>query len=153
MAEPTAVQRRPDRTLGPGHDTFWEYCAKGELRLQKCNDCGALAWPVVKACERCGQSAFAWERMSGRGNIAAWSTFERDYYYGLLPIPWDTILVELEEGPLFVSNPHGFTWRETDVGMPVRVRFVRCEDSAGEFMLPEFEQHAEPGGSLPNGFQ
>ena len=55
--------------------------------------------------------------MSGRGTIASWCTFERDYYYGLLPIPWDTILVELEEGPLFISNPQGFTWR--DITEPV----------------------------------
>ena len=28
-------EKRADRTLGPGHDTFWQYCAEGELRIPK----------------------------------------------------------------------------------------------------------------------
>ena len=136
------AERRPDRTLGPGHDDFWRWCDAGELRLQKCRSCGELAWPVVKACEFCGKTEFSWERMSGRGKILSWCTFERDYYYGVLPIPWDTILVELEEGPLFVSNPQGFSWPETTIGMPVQLAFLPCEDSNGAFQLPVFRRAA-----------
>jgi uncharacterized protein len=134
------AERRPDRTMGPGHDDFWRWCEAGELRLQKCNACSALVWPVVKACEVCGAADFSWQRMSGRGTISSWCTFERDYYYGVLPIPWDTILVELEEGPLFVSNPQGFSWPDTTIGMPVQLAFQRCEDSKGEFSLPVFRR-------------
>jgi uncharacterized OB-fold protein len=133
------TERRPDRALGPGHDDFWAWCARGELRLQRCGGCGSLSWPVVAACETCGGSAFTWEPMSGRGRVIAWCSFERDYYAGLLPMPWDTILVELEEGPLFMSNPKGFTWREITVNMPVVLGFIDCEDSAGPFRLPVFE--------------
>lgn len=132
------AQRRPDRTLGPGHDEFWAWCDQRELRLQRCEACGAFAWPVVEACEVCGGPALRWERMSGRGRIAGWTTFERDYYAGMLPIPWDTIVVELEEGPLFLSNPQGFTWRDLQVGMAVELAFLACEDSAGPFNLPVF---------------
>jgi uncharacterized OB-fold protein len=134
------AQKRPDRVLGAGHDEFWAWCAKGELRLQRCARCGKLVWPVVKACEHCGSEEFSWARMSGRGKIVSWCTFERDYYGGRLPIPWETILVELEEGPLFISNPTDFTWRDINFGMPVRVEFLDCEDSAGTFKLPVFDK-------------
>ena len=67
----------------------------------------------------------------------SWCTFEHDYYNGLLPIPWETILVELEEGPLFISNPKGFTWQDIDVNMPVKLAFVR---RFGPFSLPIFER-------------
>ena len=134
------VAKRPDRTLGPGHDTFWEWCGKGELRLQRCASCGALTWPVADACEQCGGKELAWERMSGKGKVVSWCSFERDYYYGVLPMPWDVILVELEEGMLFLSNPKGFTWREIEHEMPVRLAFEACEDEAGEFALPVFER-------------
>jgi uncharacterized OB-fold protein len=133
-------QKRPDRTLGPGHDEFWAWCNQGELRLQRCADCRGISWPVVEACEHCAGKALAWERLSGRGRIASWCTFERDYYAGLLPIPWDTILIELEEGPLFISNPKGFSWPDIKVGMPVQLAFVPCEDQAGRFSLPVFER-------------
>ena len=134
------AEKRPDRTLGPRHDEFWDWCGKGELRLQLCGACGHFAWPVVKSCEQCGSDDLSFERMSGRGSIVAWSTFERDYYRGVLPIPWDTILVALEEGPLFLSNPRGFSWNDILPDMPVKLAFIPCEDSAGAFQLPVFEK-------------
>jgi uncharacterized OB-fold protein len=141
----TMAEKRPDRTLGGPHSEFWDWCAKGELRLQRCAACGQLSWPPIEACQHCGGGNLAWERMSGRGRIASWCTFERDYYGGMLPIPWDTILVELEEGPLFLSNPHGFTWREIEIGMPVTLAFIPCEDSNGAFSLPVFARVSSEG--------
>ena len=132
------AETRPDRTLGANHDTFWEWCGKDELRLQRCEACDHLHWPAVHKCESCGHRAFAWERMSGRGKVVSWTTFERDYYRGVMPIPYDTILVELVEGPLFISNPQGFGWQDLTPDMPVRVTFIDAEDSAGLFRLPVF---------------
>jgi uncharacterized protein len=134
------AEKRPDRTLGPNHDTFWEWCSKGELRLQRCGVCSHLAWPVVRRCEACGEQSFTWERLSGRGKVVSWTTFQQDYYRGLLPVPYDTILVELEEGALFLSNPKGFACQDLAPHMPVKVAFVDAEDSAGEFKLPVFER-------------
>jgi uncharacterized OB-fold protein len=131
-------EKRPGRTLGGPHSAFWDWCAKGELRLQRCAACGKLSWPPVEACEHCGGGALTWERMSGRGTVAGWCTFERDYYGGIMPVPYDNILVELDEGPMFLSNPDGFTWREVAIGMPVTLRFVECEDANGVFQLPVF---------------
>jgi len=134
------TQRRPDRVLGLGHDEFWAWCNRGELRLQRCANCGKIAWPVVKACEHCGHAELGWARMSGRGKIVSWCTFERDYYAGMLPIPWETILVELEEGALFISNPTDFTCKDISLDMPVSVSFLDFEDSAGPFKLPVFSR-------------
>jgi uncharacterized OB-fold protein len=134
------AEKRPDRTLGGPHDEFWAWCAKDELRLQRCTACGQLSWPVVAACDHCGGKAFTWDRLSGRGTIASWCTFERDYYAGQLPMPWETILVELEEGPFMISNPVGFTWKDMTLGQPVKLVFRDCEDSAGAFRLPLFER-------------
>lgn len=134
------AEKKPDRTLGRNHDTFWEWCGKGELRLQRCGGCGHLAWPVVRKCESCGDQAFTWEQMSGRGKVVSWSTFQQDYYGGIIPVPYDTILVELEEGPLFLSNPQGFSWPDLSPDLPVKLAFIDAEDSAGAFRLPVFER-------------
>ena len=133
------MEQRPDRTLGPGNETFWYWCNQGELRLQRCTRCNYLCWPVTGACEQCSGETFIWERMSGRGTIVSWCSFERDYYQGTFPLPWDTILVELEEGPLFISNPRGFTCHDVEIGMKVHVTFIECVDSAGQFRLPVFQ--------------
>ena len=136
------TEKRPNRVHGPRHDEFWAGCAHDELRLQRCASCRELAWPVVDACQHCGSTDLAFERMSGRGRLISWCTFERDYYKGLFPIPWPTILVELEEGPLFVSNPQGFGADEYQLDKPLRVAFIDCEDDAGAFRLPVFESDA-----------
>ena len=135
------AERRPNRILGPYHDEFWGYCNKDELRLQKCNHCDYVSWPATAACLDCGtEGDFTWERFSGRGKIISWCAFEREYYPGILPLPWDTILVRLDEGPIFLSNPNGFSYSDIHSGMPVKVTFVDCEDEAGEFKLPVFER-------------
>ena len=133
-------EKRADRTLGPGHNTFWDYCAAGELRLQKCDDCGALTWPVEQTCDQCGGGALHWERMSGAGKVVSWCQFHQDYYGGSPPVPHDCILVELAEGVLFMSNPLGFGFDGMELDMPVRLTFIDCEDSAGTFKLPVFER-------------
>jgi hypothetical protein len=133
-----AVQLRPDRTLGPRHDTFWEWCARDELRLQRCLACGRLTWPVAARCEVCGNDDFRWDRMSGIGKLVSWCTFDHDYFGGILPMPWDTIVVELAEGPLFLSNPIRFTCNNASPDLPVMVQFMTCRDRAGEFRLPVF---------------
>jgi uncharacterized protein len=132
------AEMRPPRTLGTGHDQFWEWCAKGELRLQKCGTCGAVNWPVRQTCEMCGEAEFVWEQMSGRGTVVSWCSFHQDYYGGVMPVPYDCILVELEEGVLFLSNPLGFGCDDVVLGMAVELRFVDCEDAGGAFKLPVF---------------
>jgi uncharacterized OB-fold protein len=132
-------ERRPNRVLGPGHDEFWAHCANGELRMQRCADCQHLSWPPVVDCERCGRGNVTWEQLSGRGKVVSWCTFERRYYAELDP-PYDTILVELDEGALFIANPAGFENDDTIGGLPVQVTWVDCEDDAGSFRLPVFER-------------
>jgi uncharacterized OB-fold protein len=133
------AEKRPDRVHGGQHDKFWAYCEGGELRLQRCGDCTRVTWPVASACQYCSSKNLAFQPMSGRGKLVSWVTFERDYYGGGFPIPWETILVELEEGPLFVSNPLGFSRDQMTFEMPLKVAFLDCEDSAGAFKLPVFE--------------
>ena len=134
------TDKRPNRVRGPGHDDFWAWCDKGELRLQRCRTCGRVSWPVVSACEYCGSDQLAFEAMSGRGKLVSWCAFERDYYKGLMPLPYETILVELEEGAMFVSNPSEAGWQDVEPGAPVKVAFIDCEDAAGAFRLPVFER-------------
>jgi uncharacterized protein len=134
----TVVQQRPNRTRGTRHDQFWDWCSKGELRLQKCSSCSGLQWPVRASCEFCGDRELVWQPMSGRGKVVSWCSFTQDYYRGALPPPYDCILVELEEGVLFMSNPDGFGWQDVVPDMPVRVSFVAAEDAGGAFSLPVF---------------
>jgi hypothetical protein len=71
--------------------------------------------------------------------VVSWCRLEQRYYPEV-PVPWDAILVELEEGPLFISNPAGFGVEDIEANMAVRVAFIDCVDDAGPFRLPVFEK-------------
>lgn len=135
------AEQRPPRSLEtPQDQQFWEYCAKEELRLQRCGKCNHMVFPPVHPCEMCGSEDQEWEKLSGRGKLVSWCSIERDYYQGALPIPWDTIMVELEEGAVFLSNPKGFANADAAYEMPVKVSFIDCEDEHGAYKLPVFER-------------
>lgn len=133
------TKARPDRVMGTrSRHEFWEWCDFRELRLQRCVACNQLAWPIVEKCENCQSCNFSWEKVSGRGTVVAWATFHNDYYDGKLQLPWATILVELDEGPLIISNPLEFNPDVSAVGQPVYLDFQDSQDSHGSFRLPVF---------------
>jgi hypothetical protein len=133
------IRKTPPRTLGRLDRVFWDYCARGEFRLQGCNHCDRLFWPPTPICDTCSGQDLAWKPVRGTGTIASFCTFERAYYPEYPP-PHDAILVRLDEGPLFLSNPLGFTWRDIDKDMKVKVTFIDAEDQAGSYKLPVFER-------------
>ena len=133
------AERQPDRTLGPYHDTFWEFCNQGEFRLQRCASCGRHEWPPKPLCPGCLGEDHAWVRVSGTGTILTFCTLEQ-LYFSECPPPWRTIMVELDEGPLFISNPLGIPPDEIKRGTRVRVAFIDAEDAFGAFKLPVFQK-------------
>ncbi|MFD4026967.1 Zn-ribbon domain-containing OB-fold protein [Streptomyces sp. NPDC058576] len=81
---------------------FWEYAARGELRVQACASaaCGELRFPPRPCCPHCGSFERDWREMSGRGRL--WSYVLP--HPPLLPAyaeqaPYNAVLVELVEAP------------------------------------------------------
>ncbi|MEU2788130.1 OB-fold domain-containing protein [Streptomyces sp. NPDC007100] len=79
---------------------FWEYAARGELRVQGCAACGALRFPPRPCCPRCQSFEHRWRRMTGRGRI--WSYVLP--HPPLLPAyaaqaPYNAVVVELADAP------------------------------------------------------
>ncbi|MCC9710357.1 OB-fold domain-containing protein [Streptomyces sp. MNU76] len=79
---------------------FWEYAARGELRVQACADCGEFRFPPRPCCPHCRSFATEWRRVSGRGRI--WSYVRP--HPPLLPdyaeqAPYHVVLVELADAP------------------------------------------------------
>lgn len=81
---------------------FWQYAARGELRVQACAApaCGELRFPPRPCCPHCHSFDSEWRRMSGKGRI--WSYVIP--HPPLLPdyaaqAPYNVIVVELAEAP------------------------------------------------------
>jgi len=79
---------------------FWEGCAKGELRVQRCAACGEVRFPPRPMCPACRSIESDWQAVCGRGRI--WSFVVA--HPPLLPAyaefaPYPVVTVELEEDP------------------------------------------------------
>jgi uncharacterized OB-fold protein len=123
----------------PTSAPFWEGCARGELLVQACGECGKWRMPPRPMCPRCRSVAVTWVATSGRGNV--WSYIVP--HPPLLPAyaavaPYNAIVVELEEDPTIryagnlVASAAGEV-NEIDpasiaIGEPVRVVFHAIED-------------------------
>ena len=64
------VEKRPDRTLGGNHDTFWDWCGKGELRPEMIASLRELydyVQAVADAVHIDSDSGFAQPKVVARG--------------------------------------------------------------------------------------
>ncbi|WP_405771610.1 Zn-ribbon domain-containing OB-fold protein [Streptomyces sp. NBC_01538] len=79
---------------------FWEYAARGELRVQTCADCAEPRFPPRPCCPHCQSFASEWRPVSGHGRV--WSYVVP--HPPLLPdyaeqAPYNVIVVELADAP------------------------------------------------------
>ncbi|MEU1076910.1 MULTISPECIES: OB-fold domain-containing protein [unclassified Streptomyces] len=121
---------------------FWEYAARGELRVQACAapGCGRLRFPPRPCCPHCHSFDSEWRAMSGRGRI--WS-----YVFPHPPLlpeyaahaPYNVVVVELAEDPLIrlvgnvVAEPDApldsVAPERLRIGARVQVAFTRADGS------------------------
>lgn len=110
----------------PNADTkpFWEGCAVGELRLQRCAACGSAQFPPRALCTACHAPSPGWERASGRGRIVSHTRVHRPPSPAFkADVPYVVALVALEEGPRIMVNLRGAAAEAPRIGDAVRIGF------------------------------
>ncbi|GAA2883166.1 OB-fold domain-containing protein [Streptosporangium fragile] len=111
---------------------FWEGAAAGELRIQKCADCGLLRHPPGPVCPSCRSAARTYVTASGRGEVYSYVVHHNPPVPGLRT-PFVVAVVELPEGVRIVGNVVDCPASEVGIGMRVRVTYRRMDD---ELILP-----------------
>ncbi len=142
----TAAPTPPGEFLLPALDDneglgFWQGCAAGELRVQRCARCEWIRHPPRPMCPQCQSTERVWVATSGRGTV--WSLVVP--HPPLLPAysslaPYNVIVVELDDHPAvrFVGNlvtAADGPINEIDpatiaIGERVRVVFAKIDDVA-----------------------
>jgi hypothetical protein len=106
---------------------FWEACERGEFLLQRCPQSGRFHWPAGADPET--GSGLEWVPASGRGTIHTFTILHKAYREEWATrVPYNVVVVELEEGPLFHSNLVDCANENIRVGMPVELVFQQSED-------------------------
>jgi uncharacterized OB-fold protein len=97
---------------------MWEAMKQGRLDLQVCKGCGKHRYPPAPVCANCLSMDYEWKAVSGRGKILSWVIFHKKYFDDHVP-PYNAIAVQLDEGPIVMTNlvgpePEG-SWAEARV--------------------------------------
>jgi uncharacterized OB-fold protein len=125
------------RTLPPLTDLtqpYWEGCKAGELKLQRCSDCGEHQFYPRNICAHCTSRNLAWITASGVGKIVSFTVVRRAISKAY-DAPYIVALVDLEEGVRMMSNVVDADPEQVSVGDPVTVDFENWSD---EVRLPVF---------------
>ena len=131
-----ADYRKPLPTLDHLSRPFWDLARQGKLSVQRCTACGHRQFPPGPVCPACLGDKLEWEVVSGKGTLLSWVTFHRAYWNGFAAeLPYDVCLVQLDEGPLLVSNLVGVAAAEIAVGDRLQAVF---EPATDEITLPKF---------------
>lgn len=110
---------------------FWEGCAAGELRYQRCRSCAAVQSYPRAFCLHCGAADLEWKAALGTGTVYALTTVARapsDEFRALAP--YVIVLVELDESVRIMA--HGSPGLA--IGERVRAQFF----GHGKRQLPRF---------------
>ncbi|MDG4862661.1 OB-fold domain-containing protein [Streptomyces sp. T-3] len=81
---------------------FWEYAARGELRIQACAApaCGELRFPPRPCCPHCQSFDSEWRRMSGKGRVWSYVIPHPPLLPAYADQPgYNAIVVELADAP------------------------------------------------------
>jgi uncharacterized OB-fold protein/acyl dehydratase len=153
--EPLATAALESAPLGPAMrppvspDTafFWAGTQAGELRIQRCGECGALRHPPGPACLSCGTTrSQGFIVAAGTGTVYSYVVHHHPPVPGKR-LPIVIALVELTEGVRVMAELVGIEPDQVHVGMPVRSAFLRIDD---ELVLPGWrpDERGAPG-ALP----
>ncbi len=120
----------------PDNAPFWDACARGELRLQRCQQCGAWRHHPRPMCPQCGSTASEWARASGRGVVHTFTIVHGPTLPAFQErLPYNIVAVALDEGVYMVSNLVDCPVEAIRIGMPVEVVFEPLTDTIA---LPKF---------------
>ncbi|MBM3658696.1 MAG: hypothetical protein FJW95_04245 [Actinobacteria bacterium] len=126
----------PRPVPGPVEAPFWEWCARHELRLPRCADCATFRFPPRPRCHVCRSAAYTWEPVAGTGTVASYTVISPPVLPAFADrVPYNAVVVELDEGPFLVSNLLDVANEDLATGMRVEVTFV---DVADGFALHQF---------------
>lgn len=120
----------------PETQPYWDGAAAGELRIQRCVDCGGPYFYPRPVCPSCGSFNVEWFTASGDATLYSYVINYRPAPGFEEEAPYAIAVVQLAEGPRMMTNLVGVpaTPEALVLDMPLRVTF----EQRGDVSLPVF---------------
>lgn len=145
---PRPPREKPVPQPTPETQPYWDGTREGELRVQRCVDCGHHYFYPRPWCPACHSKHVEWVRTSGRATLHSYVINHRPAPGFEEEAPYTIAVVELEEGPRMMTNIVGIepTPEELVLDMALEVTF----EPRGDVVVPLFRP-AGPGEPAPAG--
>jgi uncharacterized OB-fold protein len=139
LSAPAEQKQKPAKPVPeptPETQPFWDGCARGELLLQRCRDCGKPYFYPRPVCPACGSTDVEWFRASGRATLYSYVINHRPARGFEAEAPYAIAVVELAEGPRMMTNIVGVpnTPEDLILDMELQVTF----ELRGDVTIPLF---------------
>ncbi len=120
-----ATYRKPLPVIDELTRPYWEHAKAHRLSVQHCDDCGDMHFPPSPVCPKCLSTHQSWRVVCGRATLLAWARFHRAYWDAYREeLPYDVCVVQLDEGPLLISNFDAGVPDDARIGLPLQVTFI-----------------------------
>jgi uncharacterized protein len=117
---------------------FWEGCLAGELRYQRCGECGEAQFPPGTVCTHCHAADLSWQVSAGTGLVYSFTVVARAPTVEFkADAPYVVALVDMAEGFRMMLNIRNVPPETVTIGMPVRVIYEATERE--DVKLPQAE--------------
>ena len=136
MADEKRKTKRPVPRIDEESRPFWKACARHELYIQKCKNCGTAFYYPRGFCPEDLSADFEWVKCSGKGKVYTYTVTRQNQSAGFRDkVPYVMAYVELEEGIRMLTNIVDCDPKDVAVGMSVEVTF---EDVTPDISIPLF---------------
>jgi uncharacterized OB-fold protein len=120
LAAPQRPLPSPDLDDAP----FWEGLKQHKLLLQRCAECKLWRHPPMPMCPACNSFEQEWIESPGRGTVYSWIIVRQHTHPFFSDMPYNVVLVELDEGVRIFSNLLDVAPEDIQSGMTVQVEFL-----------------------------
>jgi hypothetical protein len=126
----------------PDADTkpYWDGIADGELRLQRCEGCGAAVFYPRAVCPHCFGGPLRWFTATGTGRVHSYTVVHRAFGEFAGQTPFTVALVDLDEGVRMMTRIVGASRGSVEIGMRVQLTV----EQIGDADLPRFRPQEAP---------
>jgi uncharacterized OB-fold protein len=117
MNTETAPLHDPFVEAFPENKPFWEAAARGVFLVPRCDACSKVHWHPRAHCPFCHGAAVSWVQASGRGKVYSYTIVRRPN------APYVLAWVQIDEGPIMMTNVVDCELDAVRIDMPVKVNF------------------------------
>lgn len=142
------TDERPPRPLPqatPETAGFWAGTKRGELIIQRCDDCTHAYFPPRPFCPECGSRSVSDEVASGRATLYSYVINQRPHASFEGPVA--VAVVELAEGPRMMTNIIETPQTEEALVLDMELDVV-FEEQSDDISLPLFRPAGAPSNEV-----